>query len=370
MTMLDEELRLAAPAGRTSAGRAIGTVLLAGVMAALLCADSLVHVAERLELGSSRRDAALAVAHPIQDLSHAVGLHLPRLWLAEATGGADLPTGPPAGRDLEVPSAVATTAPTPMTTKDLGDLAVATTLPPVATTTTLPPRRVPTVEDPLRVAMMGDSLMGQISAGLGRLLRDDGRVAIHADAQVSTGLARPDRLDWPAYLSEQLPALGAEVVFLSFGANDDQDMQGRDGTYLPYLTPGWQEEYARRVALTMDVAVQGDRTVIWLGLPAEEPERLNGAKDVMNAIAYEQAALRPRVAYLDVGAVLTPTGVYSDVLVNPDGSTTRVREGDGVHLSVGGGDVLAPWLLGAIAVDWNLAPPPADPTAPVPVAPP
>jgi hypothetical protein len=368
MTMLDEELGVATAAGRTSAGRAIGTVFLAAAMAMLLCADSLVDVADGLALGT-RRDVAMAVTHPIQDVSHAVGLHLPRLWLAEATGNADLPSGPPAGNDLDVPSAVVAT---PTTRRLVHEVAAAeTTIPPTSTTTTLPPRRVPTAEDPLRVAMMGDSLMGQVSAGLGRLLRDDPRVSIHVDFQVATGLARPDRLDWPTYLSEQLPAVGAEVVYLSFGGNDDQDMQAPDGTYLSYLTPGWQEEYARRVALTMDVAAQGDRTVVWLGLPAEEPERLNGAKDVMNAIAVEQAGLRPRVEYLDVGAVLTPTGVYSDVIVNLDGSTTRVRERDGVHLSVSGGDVLAPWLLGAIAVDWNLAPPaPADPTAPVPVGPP
>jgi hypothetical protein len=355
MTVLDEDLDApVAPTGRTSAGRAIGTVFLAGVLSMLLCADSLVHVADGLELGS-RRDLALAVTHPIQDVSHAFGLHLPRLWLAEATGHADLPAGPPAGNALEVPSAVASTTTAAPTTTAPPEVA-ATTLPPVVTTTTLPPRRVPTAEDPLRVAMMGDSLMGSISGGLGRLLRDDPRVRITADFHVSTGLARPDRLDWPTYLSQQLPAIGAEVVFLTFGGNDDQDMQAPDGTYLVYLTPEWQAEYARRVALAMDVAVQGDRTVIWLGLPAEEPERLNGAKDVMNAIAREQADLRPRVEFLDVGAVLTPSGAYSDVIVNPDGSTTQVRESDGVHLSAGGGDVLAPWLLLAFAAEWNLGP--------------
>src|SRR5688500_10437253 len=100
MTLLEEELDARpAPTGRTSAGRAIGTVFLAAVMAALLCADSLVHVADGLALGA-RRDLALAVTHPIQDVSHALGLHLPRLWLAEATGNADLPTGPPAGNVL------------------------------------------------------------------------------------------------------------------------------------------------------------------------------------------------------------------------------------------------------------------------------
>jgi hypothetical protein len=344
--------------GRTSAGRAIGTVLLAGVLAALLCADSLVRVAEGLALGP-RRDLALAVAHPIQDVSHAFGFHLPRLWLEEATDGRELPTAPPAGRELEVPSAVVTTS---TTAKDVGELAVApTTTAPPTTTTTLPPRRVPSAEDPVRVAMMGDSIMGEISAGLGRLLRDDPRVRITADFHVSTGLARPDRLDWPTYLDQQLPALAAEVVFLSFGGNDDQDMQAADGTRLTLLSQEWQDEYARRVALAMDVAAQGDRSVVWLGLPAEQPERLNVAKDTMNAIAAAQAALRPRVTFLDVGAVLTPGGAYSDVLVQPDGSTIRVRAPDGVHVTPAGGDVLAPALLAAFAAGWNLAPPVAAP---------
>ena len=354
MTSLDEERRApAVPSGRTSAGRAIATVLLAGALAVLLCADSLVRVADGLQLGT-RRDLALDVVHPIQDLSHAFGLHLPRLWLAEATGHEELPSGPAAGNDLDVPSAVGPTS-TSTPTTDPGEEAAAPTTAPPPPTTTLPPRRVPTAEDPLRVAMMGDSIMGQISGGLGRLLQHDPRVRITADVRVSTGLARPDVLDWPTHLDQQLPAIGAEVVLLSFGGNDDQDMQSPEGVHLVYLTPEWQAEYARRVALAMDVAAQGDRTVIWLGLPAEEPDRLNGAKDVMNAIAREQADLRPRVAYLDVGAVLTPTGAYSDVVVNPDGSTTRVREADGVHLSVAGGDVLAPWLYAAFAEEWNLS---------------
>lgn len=357
----------------TSAGRAIATVLVALSMAALLCADSLVQVAERQPFGA-RRDLALDVTHVLQDVSHAVGLHLPRRWLAEATGNADLPTSA-SGGPLVVPSAVAvdpsTTRPGRSdgtdgtdgggTAPGGGEVAAPPTTAPPTTTTTLPARRVPTAEDPVRVAMMGDSIMGQVSQGLGRLLRGDPRVAIHADVQVSTGLARPDVLDWPRYLSEQLPAVGAEVVFLSFGGNDDQDMQRADGVRVTLLSPEWQAEYAARVALAMDVAAQGDRSVVWLGLPAEEPERLQGAKDVMNAIAREQAALRPRVEFLDIGSVLTPSGAYSDTFTFADGTTIRVRERDGVHYSVGGGDVLAPTVLSSFAAEWHLTDPAAAP---------
>ena len=174
--------------------------------------------------------------------------------------------------------------------------------------------------------MFGDSLMGQISMGLGRLVRDDPRVHIDADYHVSTGLARPDVLDWPAYLAQQIPALNPEVVYLSFGGNDDQDMQLADGSRVSIHTTEWRAEYSRRVALAMDVAAQGDRTVVWLGLPAERPERLHLVKDTMNEVAREQAAIRPRVVYIDLGAILTPDGGYRDDFTFPDGSSVRVRE--------------------------------------------
>jgi hypothetical protein len=381
MTMLDGPRRTARPlvaASRTppappprrtttSAGRAIATVFLALLLATFLCADTLVRIAERQPFGTTR-DVALAISEPIQSVSHAVGLHLPRQWLAELTDGDALPTSA-AGADLDVPSATVPPvdrADPPDRPRPPGDAATGTTQPPVTTTTTLPPRRTPTAEAPLRIAMFGDSLMGQISMALGRLVRDDPRIHVDADYHVSTGLARPDVLDWPAYLAQQLEALNPEVVYLNFGGNDDQDMQLADGTRVSIHTSEWRAEYSRRVALTMDVAAQHDRTVVWIGLPAERPERLHLMKDVMSEVAREQASIRPRVRYIDLVSLLTPGGQYRDDFVFPDGSSVRVRERDGVHLSTSGGDIVAPVLLEAIATEWNLVPPAAPPAPAAP----
>lgn len=355
------------PKGAT-AGRGIATVLLALVMAALLCADSLVQVAERQAFGTAR-DVALAVARPIRSVSHATGLHLPRLWLAELTGNDELPTSS-ASQDIDVPTAAApTTKPRRKPAKRQNPAVTATTAAPT-TTTTLPPRRTPTAADPLRVVLFGDSLMGHLAVGFGRLVQDEPRVSVYSEYHISTGLARPDVLDWPAYLAEVLPAYDPEVVYLTFGGNDDQAMQTADGTVVALGTPEWQAEYTRRVGLTMDVAAQGDRTVVWIGLPAQGRDRLNGAKDVMNAVAIEQAALRPRVVYVDLGAVLTPDGQFHEYLSAPDGTPVRVREGDGVHVSIPGGEFAAPTLLAAITTDWNLVAPAPTTPAPGPTPPP
>jgi hypothetical protein len=95
----------------------------------------------------------------------------------------------------------------------------------------------------------------------------------------------------------------------------------------------------------MDVAGQGDRTVVWLGLPAERKATLHVMKDVMNEVAMEQAQLRPRVVFVDTIPVLSPGGVYSEVITTPDGRSVDTRAADGVHLSQAGADVLAPTLL-------------------------
>lgn len=349
----------------TSAGRAIATTFVAMVLATLLCADSLVQVAERQPFGTTR-DVALAVARPIRSTSHAVGLHLPRLWLTELTSNDELPTSA-AGRDVDVPSA--TVLPSTQPRRSAGATA-STTPATVATTTTLPPRRTPTAEDPLRVVMFGDSLMGHLALGFGRHVRDESRIHLYTEYHIGTGLARPDVLDWPAYFAEILPGFNPEVIYLAFGGNDDQDMQGPDGTRIPLGSPEWEAEYARRVSLTMDVAAQNDRTVVWIGMPAQGRERLNQVKDVMNAIAMEQAALRPRVIYADIGAVLTPDGQFAEYLTTPDGSSVRVREDDGVHVSIPGGEYVAPTLLATIASDWNLVAPTTTTTAPLPDGPP
>jgi hypothetical protein len=353
---VEDEPTASTPASRptTTAGRAIGTVLGALALAVLLCADSLVQVAERQEFGTGR-DVALAVTRPIQSASHAVGLHLPRLWLGELTGNDELPTSA-AGEALDVPTA---TVPSPTTRRTATSGGPATTATTVPTTTTLPPRRTPTADAPLRVVMFGDSLMGHMAAGFERHVAADPRIHVYTEYHIGTGLARPDVLDWPAYLNQILPGFNPEVIYLAFGGNDDQDMQLADGTEVDYGTPEWVTEYTRRVALTMDVAAQNDRTVIWINMPAQGRERLNQAKDIMNAIAQQQAALRPRVTYLDIGPVLTPDGQFHEYLPAPGGGLVRVREPDGVHVSVPGGEFLAPTLLDAVAVDWNLV---ASPT--------
>ena len=327
------------------AGRVLATVGLTLLLATLACADTMHRAATGLPFGA-RRDAAMAFTGPLRAVSHTFGLHLPRLWLTELTGNTDPPTAEPSATTRPRLSAGGADP-------DGGQGAGATTTV-VATTTTLPAHRTPTAEAPLRLLLAGDSLMGNISEGFGRLVRDDGRVAIASDVQVSTGLARPDVLDWPTHLGGLLDATGAEVVVLAFGANDDKPLLLPSGDIAPLGSDAWRGEYAGRVGRVMDLAsAGGTRSVVWIGVPTVRRDGLNAAKDVMNDVALTEAARRPGVVFVDTVAQLGGPE-YAETAIAPDGSEYRVRISDGVHLTEAACDVLAPALFDAFAADWHL----------------
>src|SRR5439155_26454597 len=71
----------AAARASVPAGRVIGTMFLALLVASLLGANSLERVAERQPYGATR-DLELAITKPLRSVSHALFLDRPRDWLA------------------------------------------------------------------------------------------------------------------------------------------------------------------------------------------------------------------------------------------------------------------------------------------------
>jgi hypothetical protein len=321
-------------------------MLLALLLASLLCADSLDRVAQRQPFGTTR-DIALAITGPLHSVSHAFYLDRPRQWLEDRAGNEAKPVAP-----VLLPSAAPATTTTTATTV-AG--APPTTAPPIPVA---PARRTPSPDAPVKVLMAGDSLIGNISQAVGLFVGDNPLVSLRTDLQVGTGLSRPDVLDWGAELSSVLAADDADVVILSFGANDDQPLRDPSGTFHSLFSDGWAQEYARRVAAIMDLASDsGRRTVVWIGLAPERPERLNQAKDTFNAAAQAQAATRTDVHYVDlIGQFGGFAGSYSDTVTLPDGTIVNARDRDGVHLSHDGANLLAPVLWQTFAPEWHLTP--------------
>jgi lysophospholipase L1-like esterase len=342
--MLDDTLtdRLPAPAprrprrprrrpGEQAAGQLLGVMVAGLVLAALVNADAMVERAERKPIGPGR-DRSLLLWHPVQDVAHVTQLHRLRalgdLLVGDEDHGGD------------------------------GLVAAVSNLPddkPVPAAAVRPVLRQPTAAEPLRVYVGGDSVVRDAGESFLRFAAEDPRLSASLHYEIATGLSRPDFFDWPAALAADATSLKPEVALIMFGGNDAQGIVGPDGTVHGQVdTRGWRAEYGRRVGGVMDELRADDRLVVWIAQPPMRDADFDHRIDVINEVVAAQAADRPWVTLVDTAAVLGgPDGEYVDRLPGHDDD---LRQGDGIHLSRAGADLLARHLLDLIHEEISAAP--------------
>jgi hypothetical protein len=297
------------------AAQVLAVMVLALGLAALVNADALVERAERKPIGAGR-DRSLALWHPVQDISHVLQLHRLRL-LADDVAGDDNDATSPVG------SATASDPSTP------------TTVP------TRPELRQATAADPLRVWVGGDSIVRDYGESFLRLAGDVPTVEAVLHYEISSGLTRPDYLDWPASLAADLEEHDPEAAVIMFGANDAQGLVASDGTTFERVEePGWQAEYTRRVASIMD-QLQG-RLVFWVLQPPMREGTFDARMRILNDIYRAQAAGRPWIEIVETAPLFgDANGRYVELRELPGGGLEDLRQDDGIHLSREGADLLA-----------------------------
>jgi hypothetical protein len=320
---------------RTPAGQALAVVVVALLVGSLLNADRLDHTAHTQPFGW-QRNLAIGLTGPLKDLSHATRLDRPRKWMSERAGNTDPP--PPQ------PTEAVVTVPLDDEGRPVAPTSTTTTLPYVAPT--------PTAADPVRILVIGDSLMGWIGPAVTQAL--DGKpIDVTEDWQVATGLARPDKLNWPAQAKADMEQHDPNVVIMGFGGNDAQDMSTADGT-VKVGTKEWRAEYQRRVA-QMLTAVEGrGRTVYWIGLPITTRANIEASAPLMAQAVKAEISARPWAHYIDTLKTLSPDGKYVTYLPTPDGNGVKVREDDGVHPNLAGASRMVAPMVQAIRKERKL----------------
>jgi hypothetical protein len=214
-----------------------------------------------------------------------------------------------------------------------------TTLPP----TTVPDtNRVPTKEDPARLYIAGDSDAGNLGPPLQRSLEKTGLVTSKLFYKVSSGLTRPEFFDWPAKLQDDVSAYNPDVVVVTFGGNDAQDIK-IDGRNYPVDSPQWRAEYGRRVGAVMDYLSADGRTLVWVGIPNASSDAFRARLQVLREVTEAEAEKRPKVIYVDAWKRFSGLdGSYASYVVDPrDNEGKLVRADDGFHLNVTGAEILA-----------------------------
>jgi hypothetical protein len=241
---------------------------------------------------------------------------------------------------------------TPSTHTVVNDGVTPTTLTP--TTTTQPPvkeRTVPTPENPAEVLILGDSDAGAFGPYLNTLLDQTGIATTKLDYKTSSGLSRPDFFDWPAHMGEVVPQENPDIVVVTFGGNDAQGLRNLDKTWAVDHEPAsgvddadWKAEYGKRVGAVMDYLTEGNRTLVWVGIPNAESESTTARMAVQDGVVRAEAAKRKdKVHFVDTWARFAGrNGGYAEFVIDPrDQEGKDVRADDGFHLNTTGAEILA-----------------------------
>lgn len=221
--------------------------------------------------------------------------------------------------------------------------------------TTTPRHRTPTADDPLRVLVVGDSL----SIYLTPLLTEHAGalpVAITGNSHSATGLARPDALDWPKLLADDIARVKPDAVVVLIGGNDAQSLKTPDGWIHIADFAAWKAEYRRRVAEVLDIMTKDGASIWWIGLPVMRVSDLDRVGPIINAIVQDEANKSAVVHYIDPNPVLaSPDGTYRDFATDISGAQVRIREDDGVHVTRIGEDMLVAAFVGDLLSTYQLA---------------
>ena len=185
----------------------------------------------------------------------------------------------------------------------------------------------------------GDSLMGNVEAMLSDRL--NGRAQVVSDVQGGTAISKPFILDWLEHARRQVARHEPNATAIFLGTNDSFPMETPAGDEIQCCGETWIAEYARRARRMMRTYAQGDTSmVLWFTVPAARDERRNPSAIAVNEGLRRAATGLPTVFVLPTDEVFTP-GMRWRESMSYKGRVIRVRESDGVHLSIAGARIAA-----------------------------
>jgi lysophospholipase L1-like esterase len=321
--------RLATPADpnlTSPAGRVLGVVVIALLVAAIFNSAAMVRAGEGMKPGATR-DVVLAVAEPIDSVAGATGLDLPRRGF-DAAFGQESKTA--SGTELEEGSAGILRR----RASDDGSESWPE----------------PTPSRPLKVLVTGDSEADLVGLRLNDL-DTRGLLDIETVARNGTALTNPGFFNWELNAEQEIERVDPDAVVMLIGANDGFNVTV-DGEVHGPATPGWEEEFARRVAVVMRTfAGIGERPVYWVPPPTARDETFNEIYESENRAVERAAKSVTGARYVDVYSTIND-GEYTD-RVRVDGRLVIGRQSDGIHFNRDGALIPARMVFDALARDFQ-----------------
>jgi lysophospholipase L1-like esterase len=211
--------------------------------------------------------------------------------------------------------------------------------------------------------VVGDSLSISLGEQLEHALAGAPGLDFSRDGQRSTGLSRPELLDWPTRLRELVAKAPPDIVVIMIGANDVMPLTAADGSRVYFDQPVWDDTYAAKARELVAICRQAnpDVAVSWVGAPPMGDAALNAGVKRVNAVLSRMCA-EAGCRFIDAEAAFSdPEGRYTRhardaATAEATAEATAIRTADGVHLTEAGARLLAGVTAASLAGKEHLPP--------------
>lgn len=210
-----------------------------------------------------------------------------------------------------------------------------------------------------RLLVVGDSLSISLGEQLEHALAGAPGLDFSRDGQRSTGLSRPELLDWPARLRELVAKSAPDIMVIMIGANDVMPLTADDGSRVYFDQPAWDDTYAAKARELVAICRQAnpDVAVSWVAAPPMGDAALNAGVKRINAVLARMCA-EAGCRFIDAQAAFSdPEGRYTRHARDAaTAEATAIRTADGVHLTEAGARLLAGVTAASLAGKEQLPP--------------
>ncbi len=204
-----------------------------------------------------------------------------------------------------------------------------------------------TLKSPKRILVLGDSfIMEGFGPTLQKTLMTYQDVDVIREGKYSTGLVRQDVFNWPEKARELVQRLHPDVVCICLGANDPQDIIGKDKKRHIAGTDSWQELYYGRVKEMLASASSTNARVVWIGLPVMGKEKYEKRIRLLSSLQQRACDEDERCTFISTEESLKDEhGNYTTFIKDGANRHVRIRSKDKIHVTREGGKKMVESIL-------------------------
>ncbi|KAB2909393.1 MAG: DUF459 domain-containing protein [Ignavibacteriales bacterium] len=205
----------------------------------------------------------------------------------------------------------------------------------------------------LKILLIGDSML---NVGFGERLKlglkELGNTDVTYFGKNSTGLVRQDYFDWFTKFEELTKGKKFHIIVIMIGANDAQAIK-EGNQVVKYGSDEWLEHYRAKVNRFASMMSQSATRFYWIGMPPMMSPFFDKKMRSVTKIFEEETAKFKNGRFVStINSLSNGSGEYAEY-VNVNNKRVWARGKDGIHFTLGGGDILTQQIITLLKEDFK-----------------